>query len=412
MRIFVAVLVALAVAAVLAAAIQYDSGYVLIAFGQTTVEMTVWVAVAVQALFVLLVLALFLALRRGSKFSSRLTTLRSTRRAQRDRNKTNRGLIAFIEGKWAEARKLLVDAARDSDQPLINYLLAARASHALGDEEGVRRYLGKAEGAAQRADVAVALNQADLQLESGQLESALATLNRVRSRADRYPAVLVLLYKVYRGLQDWTALRGILPELRKHELLDETQLEELERLALEGELRRLVQQRDPGGVAHWWKRLGSTWQVDRQLLLLTAQAYVELQDQAAAEKILAQGLDKHWHADWVALYGRVAGADVRKQLARAESWHRERGRDAGLLVALGRISLRNELWGKARDYFDAARQLESSAEVCFELARLAENMGDEAAARRFVVEALEKQSSALPALPQPSRSNPREGRAS
>lgn len=412
MRVFIAVLVALALAAVLAAAIQYDSGYVLIAYGQTTVEMTVWVALAVQSLFVLLVLALFMALRRGSKFSNRLMTLRSTRRAQRDRHKTNRGLIAFIEGKWSEARKLLVDAARDSDQPLINYLLAARASHSLGDEDGVRRYLGKAEGAAHRAEVAVALNQADLQLESGQLEAALATLNRVRSRADRYPAVLVLLYKVYRGLQDWSALRGILPELRKHALLDETRLGQLERQALEGELRRLQQQRDPAGIAQWWKRLDSSWQADRLLLLLAAQAYISLQDQPAAEKLLAQGLDKHWHPEWVALYGQVAGSDARKQLARAEGWHRDRGRDPALLVALGRLSLRNELWGKARDYFDAARQIESTAEVCFELARLAENMGDDAACRRFVVEALEHQASALPALPQPTRSAPRDGERS
>ena len=47
MKIFIAVLLALALSAGLAAAIQQDSGYILIAYGQTTVEMTIWVGVAV-----------------------------------------------------------------------------------------------------------------------------------------------------------------------------------------------------------------------------------------------------------------------------------------------------------------------------------------------------------------------------
>ena len=49
MILFLAALFALAAAAAIAVAIQYDSGYVLLAYGHTTVEMTLWVALALLA---------------------------------------------------------------------------------------------------------------------------------------------------------------------------------------------------------------------------------------------------------------------------------------------------------------------------------------------------------------------------
>src|SRR5690606_14650976 len=56
-RLFIAALLTLLLAAALAAAIQYDPGYVLIAFGGYTLETTVWVGLG---LFLLILLAMYL----------------------------------------------------------------------------------------------------------------------------------------------------------------------------------------------------------------------------------------------------------------------------------------------------------------------------------------------------------------
>ena len=39
----------------------------------------------------------------------------------------------MAEGRWAEARKVLVGAAGEVRSPLINFLNAARAAHEMGD---------------------------------------------------------------------------------------------------------------------------------------------------------------------------------------------------------------------------------------------------------------------------------------
>jgi HemY protein len=69
---------------------------------------------------------------------------------------------------------------------------------------------------------------------------------------------------------------------------------------------------------------------------------------------------------------------------------------------LGRLSLRNELWGKAKEYFEQAYRRNASAELCFELGRLLGNMGEYSDAERYTREALQMQGQALPELPQPS----------
>ena len=404
MKIFFAALLVLALAGGIAIAIQYDSGYILIAYGQTTVEMTFWVGAAVLGAILLLMFLLFSGLRRGARLGDKVGSFWSQRRLQRGRNKTNMGLIAFIEGNWLKARRLLVDGARETDVPLVNYLLAARASHALGEAGTTREYLALAEDTSERAGIAVELTQASLQLESGQLEEALATLTRARQNAERHPSVLKLLEQVYLGLNDWPALQQLIPELRRHNVLDAEQLQDLERRVLSGQLERMVQQ---GGAAQtlsdWWRKLGKAWQRDADLLLRYCRALHRLGEDAEIEKLLRAVLPTLWQPELLALYGKVAGDDPSRQLAVAESWLLERRDDPVLLVAVGRLCLRNELWGKAREYFDAAYRKKPTAEVCLELGRLLSALGEAEAGNRITREGLAQQQDLLPPLPQPRR---------
>ena len=88
MKLFFVALLALLLAAGAAVAIQYDSGYVLIAYGHTTVEMTLWIAVAVLLILLGLAWLLFSLLRRGAKLSDRFGNFRGgqqQRRSERGR---------------------------------------------------------------------------------------------------------------------------------------------------------------------------------------------------------------------------------------------------------------------------------------------------------------------------------------
>ena len=84
---------------------------------------------------------------------------------------------------------------------------------------------------------------------------------------------------------------------------------------------------------------------------------------------------------------------------------KERPNDPQLLLTLGRISLMNGEWAKAREYFETSLRLQRSAQVYGELGRLCVALGDSARGGEYLVQATE----GLPALPLPEGPVPAPG---
>ena len=208
--------------------LQKDPGYVMLAVGAYTVEMSLaLLIVAIAAGFTLLYLGIRLTVRVvGLPSQVRAwQQQRGTRQAQRS---TTRGLLEVAEGNWKAAEKHLIHHAENSETPLLNYLAAARAAQSLGAHERRDSYIRLAHESMPSADVAVSLTQAELQLAHNQLEQALATLKHLRSIAPQHTYVLRLLKRLYEQLGDWEHLRELMPELRKRKVEDADSLRALE----------------------------------------------------------------------------------------------------------------------------------------------------------------------------------------
>ena len=395
MKLFLIALFALLLAAGAAVAIQYDSGYVLIAYGHTTIEMTLWIAVAVLLILLGLGWLLFSLLRRGAKLSDRLGNFRGGQQQRR----SERGVIAYSRGQWLQARRLLLSPA-SSPKPLINYLLAARASQQLNDSRGIDEALDAAAQRNRASEKAAELLRAELQLDRGQYAEALNTLDGLR-RKDRDPAVTLLLVRAYRGLNDASSLRALLPELRKRKLMSESAITELELDALRGELQSLRSAGDVGALLQWWKELGRNRATHGALLQEMIPALLSLGNSEDALKLLRAALKQQWQEELVVLYAGVPADKPAEQLRHAEAWLKQHADSAALQLALGRICLRNELWGKAREYFEDAHRLAPNATICFELARLLDGLGEHPQAANYLREGLQRQGQQLPELPLP-----------
>lgn len=404
MKVFLAALIALAVAAVLAVAIQYDSGYILLAFGHTTVEMTLWVGLALLLLSGLLLWLLASLLRRSARLSGRLGVLRGERRTMRERQRSQRGVIAYAQGNWLQAKRLLLSSV-SSDKPLANYLLAARACQRLGDDRGMAQALDQARACGTQAEVAAALTLAELQLDSGQAGEALTTLAGLGKGAERHPATLLLLARAHRARGDWQALLELLPVLNKRQLLLPKQRFEWEMEALRGQLQRLRQEGDAGALLKWWQQLGRSNPHRSPLLEDMIPALLALGCSGEASKLVRGAIKQQWRDELVLLYAGIRDDDPASQLRSAESWLKDQPNNPQLLLALGRICLRNELWGKAREYLEQAHHLSPSATVCFELSRLLEHLGEAEKAAGLLREGLMLQGQQLPDLPMPQLSH-------
>ena len=409
-KIFAIILVALLLGVGVVALIETDPGYILLAYGNYTLETSLWVGLVLLALFTLLVYIVLRLVYRLIGGQRSLVSWLGTRKTRRGARLTTHGLINFVEGNWTRARRQLLRGARNNDAPLVNYLLAARASHRLHDPDKVSEYLAAAGDSDSSALTAVALTRAELQLRSGDYEAALATLEQASKDVARYPQVLELLRDAYSGLQDWGKLAGLLPELKKHKLLAGDELRQLER-EVHG---RLLAQCVTGGDGQALDRLRGSWQKmpaelkqDPQMLSGYVRMLVDQGDHGAAEKLILRALKHQWDASLVRQYGYVQSDNVPRQLARAESWLAAHPDDAQLLLCLGRLSARDKLWGKARDYFESSYRVEKSAETCAELGRLLLGLGEHKVAAAYFREGLLMRESGLPELPMPEKNHAR-----
>ena len=95
-RLFIACLLALLLSAAVVIGIEYDPGYILIAWGDYTLEMTVWIGLAILFVLLLAVYLLSWTVKRSAKMGSQVGELIVNRRLRRSQKQTTQGLIAYI----------------------------------------------------------------------------------------------------------------------------------------------------------------------------------------------------------------------------------------------------------------------------------------------------------------------------
>jgi HemY protein len=398
---------AIAVAILLGLAIAADAGYVLISYRSFRYQSGIWVFLA---LIVLLALAIYgvRQLWRLLDVSGGLINPWSRRHRQRRvRFAAQRGLLDLAEGQWQRALRHLRRAAARDPQPLVHYLGAARAANELGEYAESDQLLRLAHERDPHAEIAIGLTQAQLQIARGQYAEALASLLRLRQRRPGHRHVLKLLQQLYVQMQDWPALCQLLPDLRRSKVLTAAELDDLERLTWLAALQQAGQRGLELGesalqpLTQQWQQLPSRLRGDPELVRGYAEQLRQLGAQEEAEKVLRTAIAKHFEDSLVYLYGLVRGADPTLQLQTAEGWLKGRPDSAVLLLTIGRLCLLNQLWGKARDYFEASLARQRNAEICGELARLLARLGETERSNQLFQEGLGLLNRGLPALPQP-----------
>lgn len=401
-RIFLLCLLAVLGAALLGLAIGSQAGYVLIAYKGFRYESTLWVFLALGVALWALQFGVRLLLGLLGASGRMVNPWSRRNRTRRGLLASQRGLLELAAGRWPHALRLLKRAAAEGQQPLVNYLAAARAASELGEHATADGLLARAREEEPKAALAVDLASARLQLERGDGEAALETLAAVHERQPRNPYVLRQLQQLYRARGDWAALGELLPELERQQLLKRDELAALADKALVARLERAAQGERPlEALQAAWQHLGKAQRQQPAALAGYAEQLQRLGAGAQAEELLRSALKRQFDARLVRLYGLLGGSEPARQLATAEGWLKAQPEDAGLLLCLGRLALRNRLWGKARDYFERSLRLQRSAETCGELARLLARLGETERSNQLFQELLGLSGQSLPALPQP-----------
>jgi HemY protein len=368
-----------------------DPGYVLVAYGERTIETSLWAGIFSLFLVYLLVRIVMFIWRRVIGGRLGVSQWRARRQVRGARTKTVQGLLLMAEGEWQAANRVLIEGAKNSETPLINYLNAARAAHELDNTEQRDDLLRQAHETTPGSQFAVNLTQAHLQIDKHQWEQALATLLSLRNKAPKHHQVLDLLKTCYLQIEDWQALGALLPDLKKQKRLDAAELLELEGKVWVNQLSNM------DNPTKAWKKLPRELQGQAEVLRQTV-AFIDASGQTdAAAQIVAQQLANTWDDELLDQYGRMLVTDIGTQMVNAEKWLKERPNNPVLLLALGRIALKQKQWSKAREYFEASLRLKRRGDAAAELGRLCIALGETDRGSGYLAQSLE----GLPDLPMP-----------
>jgi HemY protein len=300
----------------------------------------------------------------------------AARRQQRARNDLARGVLELAEGNWPTAEITVTRSARENAQPVVNYLIAARAADLQGAHERRAGWLRMAREAAPGEVAPVLVTQAEMQLKHKQLDAARTTLQELDASGQQNPRGLLLLARLYRHLGQFEKLRALEPRLRGarrirpaavDELMDQAYLEMLRVAAESGDAERLERA---------WHDASKPATRRPEILLAYARGAMKCRNHAVAEEALREFLDHQWNESLAAAYGELELPEPLEPLGIAEKWLRSRREDPVLLVTCARLSIRAELYGKARSYLETSLAIRRHPETYQILGQLLDQLGE------------------------------------
>lgn len=379
MKFLIGLLFILIAAVTLSLVAGSSDGYVLIVQPPYRIE------ISVSLLLVLLATSFFVfySLLRLTQYTLRLPE-NVRRYKQEQRRKTAHhalleSLHALVEGRYAKSEKAASTALDLGDDAGLSALVAARAAHKLHMPGKRDYYLAEAERLAPEASLSRLLTQAELQLDDRMYASALRTLLQLEKIEPHHIPALRLQLKAHQRLGNWEQLLAVLAQLEKRNAIEPAHLQPMRYHAYAKLLERRAGHREE--LLRFWNTIPENDRLDSQLTRTAAHAFIAAGERTASARAIEMSLTKQWDTTLAGLYGD-SGEDTVRQLEQAEFWLQSHHGDAGLLLSLGKLCIRQELWGKAQSYLEASLSVSPSSEAHLALAELLERLGNQEEAHK------------------------------
>ncbi len=388
-----------ALAVLLALAGRYGAGYAVFVVPPWRIEVS-------MLMFCFLTIAAFVACYFVIRLSIAAYALPRQRRANklaRDKERLvadlHNSLAALFSGRFDDAEKLArhamsIDAVAHKDNPDIRNIaaaLAAWAAHEGGNLPAALPYLEKItdSNAAKMRDA----SKAYMLLAEGRAAEALPLLQSLAKDDTTNIGVLKMKLEAEINAAAWHDVILTLGPLKRTGLMPQSAVDDI-RLNAEIELvKSRPAQRDL--LIDQWKKCETSIRYQPRLVEVLANRLIALGlDNDAAEIIeetIAKFHNNNDKSDWSPNYASLAKCyatakadSTVAQIEHAESWLKQHPRDAFILATLGKLCMRQALWGKAQSYLEASVALQPTLDAHMTLAKLMEQVGKPNEAMRHI----------------------------
>ncbi len=376
MRLLFLLLLALVVAVLLGSLAGTSDGVIVMAVADYTVSTSMTFFVIALTVLILLSYAILRSITKAITLPEDMRRWRKHRHQRRAEKYLTQGLIHMTEGRWKLSENEFRRSAKYSRSPYINYLLAARAAQQ--QEASNRRddYLRLAYQDNPDAALAVGITQAELQLNHQQNEQALATLKALHHKQPKQIQVKQLLMETCSKLEEWNSVLTLLPQLEKTGMLSKESVLSRQLDAYAGLLIEAGDKGKSDAINKIWHAIPAKLRKQIYLIDVYVTQRLRIDDATDCDELLRSVLKHNWDKALVRLYGLITAIDKLTQLSYMERFITDHAQDPVLLLTLGRLSIKNELWGKARNYLEESIKVEPNPEAYYELASLYDREGN------------------------------------
>ena len=368
-----------AIAVALATVGRFDTGQVLLVYPPYRVDVSLNLFVVGIVVAFLLLYAILRFARNIVTMPRRVAAYRARMRAEKANSALRDAVGNLYAGRFSRAEKAARDSLADAKNTSAAGLIAATAAHRLHEYARRDEWLTQVDD--PDLQEARLMATADMRADGRDADGALAALTEMRTQGGRRIHAQQIALRAQQQLKNWSEVLKLVKTLEKREALHPAVAVRLRQLAAENLLRD--RRHNPDALLELWQSLSNVERHSPRLADCAAELLIALDRQADARKIVEEALAQNWDARLLRRYPDTAGSDALPLIQKAEAWRKERPEDGDLLFALGRLCLKQQLWGKAQSFLEAA--LKSADATKNEplkirshraLARLHEQLGD------------------------------------
>jgi HemY protein len=368
-----------AIAVALATVGRFDAGQVLLVYPPYRVDVSLNLFVVGVVVAFLLLYAILRFVRNVVTMPRRVGAYRARMRAEKANSALRDAVGNLYAGRFSRAEKAARDSLADQKNTSAAGLIAATAAHRLHEYARRDDWLTQVDD--PDLQEARLMATADMRADGRDADGALAALTEMRTQGGRRIHAQQIALRAQQQLKNWSEVLKLVKTLEKREALHPAVAVRLRQLAAENLLRDRRHNAD--ALLELWQSLSPIERHSPRLADCAAELLIALERQNDARKIVEEALAQNWDARLLRRYPDTAGNDALPLIQKAEAWRKERPEDGDLLFALGRLCLKQQLWGKAQSFLEAAvKSADASDNEPLKirshraLARLHEQLGD------------------------------------
>lgn len=357
-----------------------NTGYVYIAAGDYQIETSLVFGVVALIIFYavfqilewLVITAINLMLR--SRFIPHHWRRRSAKKH------TLMGALALAEEDWPAAERAMIKGADNGELPALNLLAAARAAQYQQKIAERDHYLNRA-AAQPLAANAVTTTRTRYLLKQGELALARVELDKLSPTSKSKIPVLKLALELYQAQEDWDALKLLLPILKKRQILDDTQLNELN-ITTHSALLQAATIKGEEALEQCWQWLPRSERNQSEFLAIYATGLCRFNRKDQAMKLLSKKLRHSPEPTLLQAIPEIATAqdsEIRKELLKYEVTHEH---NADYQICLAKLYQQTREMKEAKTCWQNVCRLEPTKASWLALARIQEQLGEQSNANQ------------------------------